>query len=116
MVGVTHSGNSGTTVYYLGTGTSFDVSNIPGYQNLTDENFIVGALSMNVSGGGGCPYRDDISMSVSGGGTISKTYVPSTGKLTISQISGSASVNHGGASGKFSMGSYFAYLVKGRIK
>ena len=34
-----------SSVYYLGTGTSFDVSNIPGYQNLTKDNFIVCACS-----------------------------------------------------------------------
>lgn len=70
---------------------------------------------MSVSGGGRCPYRDDISMSVYGGGTISKSYDASNGILTISGVSGGASVNNGGPSSNFSL-SYFAYLVKGNIK
>ena len=114
MIGKTNAG-SGTQVFYLGTGTSFDVSNVPGYQNLTADNFIVGANRMSVSGGGRCPYRDDISMSVYGGGTISKSYNASSGILTINGVSGGASVNNGGPSSSFSL-SYFAYLVKGNIK
>ena len=102
-------------VYYLGTGTSFDVSGIPGYQNLTKDNFIVGASAMSVSGGGGVAYRDDLSMSVAGGGSISKSYDASKGVLTISGVSGSAAVAYS-ASGHFSLSNYFAYLIKGKIK
>ena len=115
MLGSTNSGNSGL-VYYLGSGTSFDVSNIPGYQNLTADNFIVGATRLNLSGGGRCPYRDDIRMSCGGGGTITKSYNAQTGKLTIGTISGSVSVNNGGPSASVNLGEYFAYLVKGNIK
>lgn len=106
---------TGNQVYYLGTGTSFNVSSIPGYQNLTADNFIVGACSMSASGGGSCPYRDDISMSVSGSGSISKSYDASTGKLTISGVRGHASVNNGGPDAYFTL-TYFAYLIKGKIK
>lgn len=114
MVGTTHV-DSGGQIYYLGTGTSFDVSNIPGYQNLTADNFIVGASAMSVSGGGGVANRDDLSMSVIGGGSISKSYDASKGILTISGVSGSAVVAYS-ASGRFNLSDYFAYLVKGKIK
>lgn len=114
MVGATHV-NGGGLAYYLGTGTSFNVSHIPGYQNLTKDNFIVGASAMSVSGGGGVAYRDDLSMSVIGGGSISKSYDASKGVLTISGVSGSAVVAYS-ASGRFSLSNYFAYLIKGKIK
>lgn len=114
MVGATHV-NSGGLVYYLGTGTSFDVSHIPGYKNLNEDNFIVGASAMRVSGGGGVACRDDLSMSVIGGGSISKSYDASKGVLTISGVSGSAVVAYS-ASGRFDLSNYFAYLVKGKIK
>lgn len=115
MIGSTNAG-SACQVYYLGTGTSFDVSNIPGYQNLTANNFIVGATGLGLSGGGSCPYRDDISMGCSGGGSISKSYNATTGKLTIGAVSGSVYVNNGGPTANVGLGGYFAYLVKGKIK
>lgn len=41
--------NECTQVYYLGTGTSFDVSNIPDYQNLTKDNFVMDIASISVN-------------------------------------------------------------------
>lgn len=84
MIGKTNAG-SGTQVFYLGTGTSFDVSNVPGYQNLTEDNFIVdcGSYSLNVScslGGSG-----------SNNTSITKKYNPVTGILTLENTSVSAS-------------------------
>lgn len=76
---------AGNQVYYLGTGTSFDVSSIPDYQNLTADNFIVdcGTYTVNAScslGGSG-----------SNSAKISKSYDASTGVLTLNDTSVSAS-------------------------
>lgn len=49
MVGTTHVAG-GCQVFYLGTGTSFNVSHIPGYQNLTADNFLVVAQSITING------------------------------------------------------------------
>lgn len=84
MIGTTNA-NSGTQVFYLGTGTSFDVSNVPGYQNLTEDNFIVDCGTYTVSGSatycGGC----------SASNSLKKSYNASTGILTISDTSVGAS-------------------------
>ena len=84
MIGTTNA-NSGTQVFYLGTGTSFDVSNVPGYQNLTVDNFIIDCGKLTVSGSatycGGC----------SNSNILVPEYDASTGKLTISNTSISAS-------------------------
>ena len=37
-------------VFYLGKGMSFNVSHIPGYQNLTADNFLVVANSITING------------------------------------------------------------------
>lgn len=105
--------NTGTFCYYLGEGTSFNVKDYfpTKYKSFTEDNFVVGAKGLSASGGGGCPYRNDISMSVSGGGNISYTYDSSTGDLKITGISASASVNHGGASASFKVTGYYAYIV-----
>lgn len=84
MVGTTHVAG-GSQVYYLGTGTSFDVSDIPGYQKLTADNFIVDCGEYTVSA----------SCSLGGSGSnrasITKKYDASTGILTLSNTSISAS-------------------------
>ena len=116
MVGTTHVGGD-TPVYYLGTGTSFDVSGIPGYQNLTANNFIIGGLSASSSSGGKVPYKDDVSLSL-GGFSLGKKYNATTGKLTISgnSYSSSASSSSGGSASASTSIKTFAYLIKGDIK
>lgn len=84
MTGKTNAG-SGAQVFYLGTGTSFDVSNVPGYQNLTVDNFIVDCGTYTVSGSG--TYCGSCSNSSS----LVKSYNASTGILTISNECVSAS-------------------------
>ena len=82
MIGTTNA-NSGTQV--LGEGTSFDVSNVPGYQRFTEDNFIVDCGTYTVSGSatycGGC----------SASKVLKKSYNASTGILTISDTSVGAS-------------------------
>ncbi|MBQ3352150.1 hypothetical protein IJG91_00580 [Candidatus Saccharibacteria bacterium] len=62
----------------LGTGTSFDVSSYPGYQNFTADNFMIvfpsgGSASTS---GGGCKGYD-----ATGTFSVTKTYNNSTGIL-----------------------------------
>ena len=125
MVGVTHGQNSGL-VYYLGTGTSFDVSGIPGYHNLTIDNFIVGMNNVSSSSWSfGSSGNDTLSVGASGAG-FSKSYNATTGKLSIgilrnNSISVSFRNNDNGSSGGIGSGGgssveVFAYLVKGKIK
>ena len=74
-------------VYYLGTGTSFDIkSKFPdSYQNFTVDNFIVGGLSGNVVAAKS--YTDGVSgvpVARADGFSISKSYNTQTGVLEIS--------------------------------
>ncbi|MEZ3516186.1 MAG: hypothetical protein K1W37_13260 [Lachnospiraceae bacterium] len=74
-------------VYYLGTGTSFDIkSKFPdSYQNFTVDNFIAGGLSGNVVAAKS--YTDGISgvpVARANGFSISKSYNAQTGVLEIS--------------------------------
>ena len=74
-------------VYYLGTGTSFDIkSKFPNsYQNFTVDNFIAGGLSGNVVAAKS--YTDGISgvpVARANGFSISKSYNAQTGVLEIS--------------------------------
>lgn len=103
MTGKTNAG-SGAQVFYLGTGTSFDVSNVPGYQNLTEDNFIVGMTSATCKSDGWIGKFNRY---------VGKTYDASTGKLTIS-VTGDISYSVGD-SGTVTNPT-FAYLVKGNIK
>lgn len=117
MTGKTNAG-SGAQVFYLGTGTSFDVSNVPGYQNLTKDNFIVEVNSVSSS------FNGDWAGTGSSGNSFSftptKTYNASTGQLTITRTSGSASGSNNGWAGGNTSGSasvsVSVYLVKGNIK
>ncbi len=74
-------------VYYLGTGTSFDIkSKFPDdYHRFTADNFIVGGSSGNVVAAKS--YTDGISgipVARANGFSISKSYVAQTGILTVS--------------------------------
>jgi hypothetical protein len=77
---VIKQGGSSVTIYDLGTGTSFNVSNIRGYQNFTIANFmyrIGNANSHLVSGDQGQGW-------FAGNGDFSDSYNSSTGVLTVS--------------------------------
>ena len=108
-------------IYYLGTGTSFNVSSYEGYQNFTVDNFIVGATGLAASASGGVGYADDYHTSFGGGGNISKSYNSSTGvfKITIPTFGGSA-YSGSGAGGTWSVSGGLTnikvYLVIGTIK
>lgn len=84
MIGTTNA-NSGTQVFYLGEGTSFDVSDIPGYKELTVDNFIVDCGTYNLN----------VSCSLGGSGSnstrLTKNYNASTGVFTLGNTSVSAS-------------------------
>lgn len=102
----------GGDIYYLGTGTSFDVSGIPGYQNLTADNFIAG-ISHVGNTNSKLPCRNDISGGISGT-TVGKTYDALTGKLT---ITGNNIRFVGYEVGtQTATTTFFAYLIKGKIK
>ena len=106
--------NNSIKVYYLGTGTSYDLSNIDGYQNLTENNFIIEFVSMNdyvyvQKWNGVSVYSGSASVS------LSKTYDSSTGKLTIGRISGGLQSSGNLTSHSYSI-SIKVYLVIGNIQ
>ena len=88
MIGQTNAVNSGFAKY-LGTGTNFDVSDIPGYKNFTVDNFIVAVKSATYKGSA----NGDGSAGASGSLSVKKSYDSSTGTLKITGSSGSASGN-----------------------
>ena len=109
-----------SSVYYLGTGTSFDVSNIPGYQNLTKDNFIVCACSLSGSGTGGYYFNSVTESTNFSMPTVTPTVTYSNGKLTITNTSTSGSAG-GGSPSSFgrasaSLSNIKVYLVIGDIK
>lgn len=110
--------NSCNQVYYLGTGTSFDVSGIPGYQNLTADNFIVGIGSMPYSSTGSSSAIDNNVKGRASGLTLSKSYNASTGKLTISGNGQKVYIENDDRIHQIctQSGTVYAYLVKGSIK
>ena len=110
--------NECTQVYYLGTGTSFDVSNITGYQDLTADNFFISCESVSNS-----VHVDGSStfgvMNGSFSFTPKKEYEPNTGKLTISKTSNYYQNTVEGGYGVYPASSklnYKVYLIKGKIK
>lgn len=81
-------------IIYLGTGTSFDVSNYSGYENFTvDDNFIICVSNVKVSiADNGGNLNGSIS-SANFNTTPKTTYDASTGILTVSGLSASKSTN-----------------------
>ena len=79
--------NQTSKIYYLGTGTSFDVkSKLPDkYQQLSNDNFIVGTVSAPAKY---AQYRAGNNHIYTSGGfkgfTLNKSYDSGTGKLTVS--------------------------------
>lgn len=120
-------------IYYLGTGTSFNVSSYEGYQNFTANNFLVVPSTIKISGNsnagngnseGYVNLGGSVGASGSNSTTLKKSYNSSTGKLTISNTSVSASYSNSTDGGKLntggncsgSFGSIKVYLVIGTIK
>ena len=105
---------SSVKVYYLGTGTSYDLSKIDGYQNFTTDNFIIEFVSMGVSvfatnWSGVSTYSGSSTVS------LSKTYDSSTGKLTIGNTSGGLCTGGNVNSHSYSA-SIKVYLVIGNVE
>lgn len=97
-------GGSGSDIYDLGTGESFDVSSITGYRNFTAANFIITAgaasTSKNISYASSNGYASGTSNS-SANCSVTKTYNANTGILTANQkidISVSGTTRSGGSS------------------
>lgn len=108
-----------SSLIYLGTGTSFNVSSISGYQNFTTANFLVVTHSINGSScdaDEGRPYSHG-----EGGGTPAKisSYNSSTGQVTISPPTsyvGMSGYTDYSRNGSNSGGSWSVYLIVGSIK
>lgn len=116
MIGTTNA-NSGTQVFYLGTGTSFDVSNIPGYQNFTADNFVIVAKSIYSFTSSESHAHSYVSNSV----TIKPTcsYNNKTGILSVSNTGASYYAYPSSANGaytSFNMNDYYVLLITGKIK
>lgn len=81
----------GKTVYDLGTGPIFDISQIyPGYNKLSAADFYTVLESFYASGGGKSGGDTDGYTYATNTGSISKSYNPSTGVLTLDNLSISA--------------------------
>ena len=106
--------NGGKTVIDLGVGTSFNVSNISGYQSLSTSNFIC-ELSSSFSGDGrsasgtGAPYQDWVSTSFSV--SLSKSYNKNTGVFTVSYNGSSTGSKYGLSANASKSQSAHVYLV-----
>lgn len=97
-------------VYRLGAGMSFNVSHIPGYTRFTADNFIVCSTPCT---GNAVEFH-----SCSAVASHQKTYNASTGVLTIT--GGSASASDAGSVStcqlSMSLAAPYVFLVKGSIK
>ncbi|MBE5875643.1 MAG: hypothetical protein E7290_01995 [Lachnospiraceae bacterium] len=124
MVGRTNA-VSGCKVICLGNGRTFDVSDIAGYENLTEDNFIVEATCLNCSGnceitqtgyewGAGSP-------SATSSSSLVKSYNPDTGILSCSLSSDASGTNSDGEGDKAvlnvhsDVSSFRVHLVTGQI-
>ena len=111
-----------TSVYYLGTGTSFDLKTIlpNDYQSLTTDNFIIEFTSMEnaTHNTGSVNYYGSKGYMSSSGGSIGKSY--SNGVLTISKnglyVRCSADGGSGSSSTTFAINNPKVYLVLGSIE
>ena len=89
--GVTIFGVEGaySPIIKLGTGTTFDLSGYEGYENLTEDNFIVGFVGLPQKSGNIAGFAGWNGMGgavTAYGCTVKKTYDASSGKLTIGGI------------------------------
>lgn len=68
----------------LGEGTSFNVSSYDGYENFTNDNFIIETIPNGISGSSGSFMHDVYSMYLHN--TVNKSYNASTGVLTANEV------------------------------
>ena len=112
---------TGCLVYYLGTGTSFDIkSSFPNeYTNLTADNFIVETSSMSTGrqSAGSVNFYGSNGYFNSSGGTISKSYTDGVLQVSLSglRVSASADGGSGSISTTYNFNSPKVYLVIGNI-
>ncbi len=80
-----------SNIYYLGEGTTFDVSSINGYQKFTVDNFLVDCGSYSISGS-----VTIVGRSSSNSTKLTKSYDAQKGILTIgnASLTTSAGANH----------------------
>jgi hypothetical protein len=115
------SSGGGSRVIYLGTGTSFNLSQIlpDDYQNLTADNFIVGAANLNGASTSAATWGDHYNVGAKTGTTspIGKTYDATTGTLTLTNTTYSVST-YGHPANRYATGTFtcFAYVVLGEIE
>lgn len=111
-----------SSIYYLGTGTSFDLTSFEEYEKFTVDNFIVGMQSLP---GNSCLTRfaiDSSGTTATGhatGVSISKSYNSENGKLTLTGNSSTVSMSIPGTISPGTgtvYGTCFAYLVLGTIQ
>lgn len=76
---VIKQGGSSVTIYDLGTGNVFNVSNIKGYQNFTVNNF----MYYVTSSGGGNVVHTDSPHGAGSGLSVNRLYDNTTGKYTV---------------------------------
>ena len=83
------------TLIYLGSGNSYNLNNYEGYQDFTEDNFLIEIISCGIGGWVNASGNPSISC------TVTKTYDKTTGDLSITKISGvwnnyeSNGLNHG---------------------
>ena len=112
--------SSSGELYYLGSKSSIDISNIQGYEDFTSDNFIVIPDSGSVTASNNNAATSNYLYSVSGNISISKSYNSSKGILAVS-CSENFSVTCVGASNNFwtnkseSRG-FKVYLYTGTVK
>ena len=117
--GYSNGGKGKNVIKYLGTGTSFNISSIPGLNknNITKDNFIVGITSMpSINTGKNSNVNEHWAQA--SGFNLSKNYNPNTGILTVGgngqtisawRDEGDAGIKNSGS--KSQTGTCFAYVL-----
>ena len=110
MIGFTSAGGSKIHRVNLGTGTSFNVSNYPGYKKFTEDNFMLDATAVSCTAGYWW-YNTNLNQegNASGSSGITKSYNNSSGVLTIGGTSTSCSGTMG--QGNFNGSASVSYKV-----
>ena len=109
--GITNMGS--TDVYYLGTGTSFDIKTLfpNDYQNFTVDNFIIEPTKVTTAL---VAWNSTVQPTNTKNVNINKTYNQSTGTFTISNTGVAISIGDAASSG--GINDIKVYLVLGSIE
>ncbi len=103
---------SKSKLYYLGTGSSHNVSHIKGFENFTKENFIMEYIGSSY--GGAFNNVGTVAPNVAVVG--SKNYDPSTGKVTLNLSTSTALFEGGTQTRTLNMNLVKTYLVVGNVE